>query len=96
MTERELINKIADDLRTQGFFQREDYCEVSHEEQAELIMRSVQKANYVRLADDQNLPELPKQHQRRRNVTDIYSNGWRDGYAWLITKIQEGWRKVEL
>ena len=30
--------KIAESLKTQGFFQRENYCKVTHEEQARFIL----------------------------------------------------------
>jgi len=57
MNEQELVGNIVAELRTQGFFQRENYCKVSHKEEARSIIRLFKQANYVRLADDQSLPE---------------------------------------
>ena len=33
-----IVKIIAESLKTQGFFQRENYCKVTHEEQASFIL----------------------------------------------------------
>jgi len=60
-----------------------------------LLFLTLIKQNYVRLDKDQSLPELPKQYRKSKYVSDVYGDGWRNGYTWLKNKIKDGFRKVE-
>ena len=37
-------------------------------------------------ADVQSLPPIPKQYRPCEYITDVYSDGWRNGYKWLKDK----------
>ena len=85
MTEQELIKKIAEDLQTQGFSQKGNYCKVSHEEQARFILITIKRAGYVKLAEDQSLPKCP---QGKR----YYEIGYRNSQ---VDMLKAGFRKID-
>ena len=51
-------------------------------------------AGYVKLAIDQELPEIPENFKPVKYYKSIYDMGWRAGYNWLKRNIKD-WRKVE-
>ena len=47
-------------------------------------------------ADNQDLPEIPPEHQRRRGIESVYDDGWRDGFEWLLNMLKDGWVKCKV
>ena len=69
---------------------------INSNEAARLIFDKFKQANYVQLDPDQRLPLLPKQYRKSKYISDVYGDGWRNGYTWLRNKIKESFRKVIL
>jgi len=46
------------------------------------------------LAPDQGLPKTPKQYRKGAHITDVYLEGWHNGFRWLRRKLKDNWIKV--
>lgn len=95
MTEQELIEKIADTYRSFSFWQDKRSRSVGEFEAkfdgcANQVLPFIKEAGYVRLSEDQSLPERSNQVL---NACGQYLWGYSDGQSVLL---KAGWRKVEL
>ena len=60
------------------------------------LIELYEQGKLLEKADNQDLPEIPPEHQRRRGIESVYDDGWRDGFEWLLNMLKDGWVKCKV